>query len=592
MNIEKQSEILDGLSTKQHIELFTLGISLLDLEQSLIEQAKKDGNVTEFLTYISNLCTSDKSLTDVIIKNIMEEKRVSTRNDIVETEIVGPATKKQVPTRNKIAPRIKAISKLLPNQEQENIVNNCRKGIKVKAFAGTGKSTASRLIIDELGDEKSLYTTFLKQNINDAKSKITNNAFTQDSLACKFALEHAPFKEIFKPGQYSNVYKMKDVVGFDLRFDIGVKKIQQQGVARLINDTISIYSRSCDFEMLDMHVPSQVIIPESRQKILRWAQTYWDYLMSGRATSEHATTFHHLMKFWSLSPSISMDDVYQNIIVDEAQDIDGAFFNVIKNHNDRNLIVIGDAYQQLFKWRGAINSMGLFDKETYSLTTSYRFGSAIADCSNNILSRHSIPPVNLLVGQDNIQSKVSFYDEGKSFPNLPCVILTRTRSQIISIADDELRDGNKIHIKTEMGQLKYIVKNIVNLANGEIDKVTHPYLSKCLNFSMLESELEDTPEPDVYFCMKLYEKYGNSIIDVIERIEKNNTHEREATKIISTTHSIKGQEWENVIIAPDYSYILEKKNVDLDGELSVLYVALTRARKHVYIPSKLKKYFE
>ncbi|OOE98001.1 hypothetical protein BZG78_10270 [Salinivibrio sp. MA351] len=314
--------------------------------------------------------------------------------------------------------------------------------------------------------------------------------------------------------------------------------------------------------------------------------------MSGRATSEHATTFHHLMKYWSLSPFISMSDEYENIIIDEAQDINGAFYKVIKNHDDRNLIVIGDAYQQLFKWRGAINSMGLFEKEKYPLTTSYRFGNAIANCSNNILSRHSVPPTHTLVGQNNIKSKVTFYDDDRCLPNLPGAILTRTRSKIITIADEELSLGNKIHIKTEIGLLKFVVKNIVYLANDEVDKVTHPYLAKLPSFRFLESELEDTPEPDVYFGLKLYEKYKSNVIDVIERIEQNNSPIHEATKIISTTHSIKGQEWDSIVIASDYSYILDNENVDLDSELSVLYVAITRAKEAVYIPCKLKKYFD
>lgn len=589
INNEAQSELLTNLDEDSKIKIITLGLNLLDLDESILEGIESVEEIHELLYYISQSCSSDNSLSKKIIESIISRKK-TTKNGEDHNKYKNYSKVVEHPKNTKTS-KLDNL-KITPNKEQEDIVNNCHQGIQVDAFAGSGKSTVSRLIIDELGSENSIYTAFLKENINDAKKKITENSYTQDALAVKFALEKSPFKSIFSPRENPNVYKMRDTIGFDMKLDIGATKINQQRIAKLINDTISLYCYSCDDVLSHQHVPPQVLQPQAREKIVMWARTYWDYLLSGRANSEHKVTFHHLMKFWSISPSITIHDNYTNLIVDEAQDLNGAFFNVIKNHNDRRLIVIGDAYQQLFKWRGAINSMGLFDKEKYSLTTSYRFGPAIADISNKILSRHSLPPNKTLIGQTQIQSKVIFYDDNSILPNKPGAILTRTRCNIISIAENELKLGNKIHIKTEMGQLKFIASNIVYLANNDVDKVTHPYLSKISNFSFLESELQDTPEPDVYFALKLYEKYKGDIINVINRIEKNSCSELEATKIISTTHSIKGNEWDSVVIASDYSYIIDKDNVDLDGELSVLYVAITRAKKEVYIPYSLSKYFE
>ncbi|MGL6448618.1 ATP-binding domain-containing protein [Aeromonas veronii] len=62
--------------------------------------------------------------------------------------------------------------------------------------------------------------------------------------------------------------------------------------------------------------------------------------------------------------------------------------------------------------------------------------------------------------------------------------------------------------------------------------------------------------------------------------------------MISTTHSIKGREWDNVVIADDYEYVLSRENADRDSELSILYVAITRAKKNVYIPESLSYLFK
>ena len=47
-----------------------------------------------------------------------------------------------------------------------------------------------------------------------------------------------------------------------------------------------------------------------------------------------------------------------------------------------------------------------------------------------------------------------------------------------------------------------------------------------------------------------------------------------------------------VVIADDYEYVLSRENADRDSELSILYVAITRAKKNVYIPESLSYLFK
>nr|WP_271781120.1 3'-5' exonuclease [Aeromonas salmonicida] len=298
------------------------------------------------------------------------------------------------------------------------------------------------------------------------------------------------------------------------------------------------------------------------------------------------------MKFWSLSPRIQLDDSFGNIILDEAQDIDGAFYNVLSNHSDRNIIVIGDSYQQLFGWRGAINSMLLFDKPSFPLSISYRFDQCIADHSNQLLSNHSNPPSDKIIGQSTHSSNVIFYKKDTLKDINTSVILTRTKSRIIDLAEAEVTRGHKVHVKTEFKMIKWMLNDIMKLKDNIFDTITHPYIQRCSSFYTLETELEDSPDPEVYFALNLFKKHGNRSVDIIDLIEKNNVPESDAIKMISTTHSIKGREWDNVVIADDYEYVLSRENADRDSELSILYVAITRAKKNVYIPESLSYLFK
>jgi superfamily I DNA/RNA helicase len=119
--------------------------------------------------------------------------------------------------------------------------------------------------------------------------------------------------------------------------------------------------------------------------IQRWSGAYWDFLISNKEHQDHIVKFHHLMKYWAMRPDIQLPDHYSNIIVDEAQDTNGAFYQVLQNHIDRNFVVIGDRHQQLYKWRGAINTMNMFELPSKSLTISRRFGDNIAQCANRVL---------------------------------------------------------------------------------------------------------------------------------------------------------------------------------------------------------------
>ncbi|MDA0147155.1 UvrD-helicase domain-containing protein [Vibrio sp. LaRot3] len=587
--------ILDRLSVCELKKLMEIGVRAVGMDSAIIDSPKSKDEFCEAIEYLAARFKEDPHQVNALLAVSAQQLQSFPDNKEANSQLQTRDLSERKINLTSIVTSKNSLN-IKANKQQEEIVENCERGIQINAFAGTGKSTTCKLMIDRLGERNSLYTSFLTENRDDARRKITSkrHAHTQDGLAVQYALEHAPFKHIFNyKGNWSApVYQMKDVIGSAIRLEIGHgRKIQQHGIAKLVTRTLLDYCQSLYSDLDDRFVPNSVINPSARSKILSWSRNYWDYLLSGRAGTEHSATYSHLMKFWSLRPEISMSDDYTNIIVDEAQDINGAFLQVLNNHQDRNINIVGDRYQELFGWRGAINSMGMFGKDGYPLDQSFRFGAAIADASNTLLSKHSEPPQTKIRGLDSVDSKISYFDDDAPIPHHNGAILTRTRAGVIHIADSELNAGTRVHIKTEFGHLKYVIRNIIYLAQEQFDKIGLPYLMGFPSYAFLENELKDNPDPDVYFGMKLYERFGERVLEVIERIEKYNSPESDAMKVISTTHSIKGKEWDYVVISPDYAYVLDNDKADLDAELAVLYVAITRAKKQVFLPSSLKKYF-
>ena len=564
--------ILNTLSDGEKRRLFDLGtdtyqISADQSEESSVHLAliklantisKSESSVYRFINAM-NLEKETLVLSHDTAPPLTEKSQaIKYKDKIIDKERPINVAQKSFSSPIKYKSHVKSSKKSVKyNEEQEAVIDGCIDGIKVNAFAGAGKSTVAEGMVQTLGHDKTIYTAFLRENALDGQAFA--QSFNHDQLACKYALKSSPFESVFCASKFPDSDILYNSIGFDPNLDTGVRKIQRRAIGRTVYDTLTNYCHSTESEILLSHVPLSIVDANSAKKIVRWAKSLWDLMLSGRAEEKHSVYFQHLMKYWSLHPELQLRDSIKNIIIDEAQDLNGAFYNVLMNHSDRNINVIGDTYQQLFSWRGAVNSMSLFDKKMLPLTKSYRFGQGIAEGANNLLSHHSDVPDFTILGISNNDSKIIYYDPEEGVPDVPGAMLTRTRTKIVKLADDELERGSKIHVKTELGQMKKVVQNILYLANGEAYRINHDYISRCYSISNLEAELDAFPDPEVYYALKLYKEYGNRIIKVIERIENNSVEEDQAIKIISTTHSIKGKEWDNVVISEDYLYVLEKK---------------------------------
>ena len=87
----------------------------------------------------------------------------------------------------------------------------------------------------------------------------------------------------------------------------------------------------------------------------------------------------------------------------------------------------------------------------------------------------------------------------------------------------------------------------------------------------------------------------NVIFDLI-KTHKNNTQKANTDAVIlSTIHSSKGQEYDHVIIGSDLPYFLseymEQEEETLLEEVNIAYVALTRVKQQLFLPTDFKTLF-
>jgi hypothetical protein len=74
------------------------------------------------------------------------------------------------------------------------------------------------------------------------------------------------------------------------------------------------------------------------------------------------------------------------VMLDEAQDADPVILGLLERHKGARIIV-GEKYQQLYRWREAVNALSRMrsDSAELSLTRTFRFGSSAAEWANRVL---------------------------------------------------------------------------------------------------------------------------------------------------------------------------------------------------------------
>ena len=281
------------------------------------------------------------------------------------------------------------------------------------------------------------------------------------------------------------------------------------------------------------------------------------------------------LKLWALSePNIPADYV----LFDEAQDADPLMLGILLKQRNTQVIYVGDAHQQIYAWRGAINAMQQLPLPESRLTTSFRFGEEIALTANAILGglNETVP----LLGNPELHSKVV----NKPHTKMRDAILCRTNARAMELLLAGLVHGDKVSLQADHVRLNRFVDAAAMLKQGK--RVTDvPELAWFNSWHDVHEYCETNDGSDIKPLVKLVDDHGtNPLKQALAKISPID----QADYIISTAHKAKGLEWNRVQIEDDYQFKLNDKEHKIsDEELRLLYVACTRAKvslniHHIY----------
>ncbi len=452
-------------------------------------------------------------------------------------------------------------------------------GLAIEAGSGTGKTSTLQLLAEST-KRRGQYVAFNRAIVEEAQRRMPHTvaASTMHSLA--FRTKGAPFKRRLDSGRMASAQlaRMLRIDPITVTYDGKPKVIQPATLGSLAMRAIVNFCQSADRTPGSDHVPYIPGIDEPdadgrrawanndevRRKLAPALERAWADLIdpNGQLPFRH----DHYLKAYELdAPQIPAEF----ILFDEAQDAAPVMESIVFQQKSAQLVVVGDANQAIYGWRGAVDSLTRFKEQgeaATSLTRSFRFGPPIADVANTILGR--LDSELRLTGSDNVESTIAeLADEEVD------AILCRTNATAVTTLMRQQMGDRPVHLLGGGKDVLSFARAARDLKAGA--PTTHPELACFTSWPEVQAYVEQDPSGDeLRLLVKLVDEFG---VDAIVKALDNMPGEYDGTLVVSTAHKAKGREWNRVRLAPDFPNPDEKKG-DLAGEWKLLYVAATRAR--------------
>ncbi len=142
------------------------------------------------------------------------------------------------------------------------------------------------------------------------------------------------------------------------------------------------------------------------------------------------------------------------------------------------------------------------------------------------------------------------------------------------------------------------MNDVYALKHNRHNLISDPFIRNFESFAKFKEFVQSSQDPEYLTVVKLVERYDAQCPQIIAQLRDRAAHsERGKCVVLTTAHKSKGLEFDHVKLGDDFIDLHENR-VALSGplgeslvqELNILYVAISRARYSLEIPSKLKRF--
>ncbi|WP_432263297.1 UvrD-helicase domain-containing protein [Cupriavidus sp. TMH.W2] len=449
--------------------------------------------------------------------------------------------------------------------EQLKAVHSTVHRLIVQAFAGAGKTFTLVEFALANPQDRILLLVYNKAMQEEASGKFPGNVDcrTTHSLAWHFGRR---FKDADKLGNLRPSDLMR---AFDLKV----------GFARLLLTTIENFLFSADDDFASHHVP-QSVADKDVKMVVQWGQYVWAAMQDLDRKDVPMPHDGYLKLFQLSNPDLARR--YDIILFDEAQDANPVTTAIVAAQRCR-LVMVGDKYQSIYAFRGAVNAMERIEAdEVVYLTESRRFGAGVAKLASMLLTtfRGEEHPVRSAFPERQTSYQV---DRTK-----PYAIIGRTNAKLFGNAVG-LLGRKRMHFVGGVENYPFDkLVDVWHLMNNQPGLVNDSMFKTFGSFAQLEDYASKADDKEILSLIGVVKEYRAQVPALVQRIKTEAVERQEDADVsLTTAHRSKGLEFPQVVLLDDFEdFVTETGDFlvldtpELMQELNLLYVALTRA-EHV-----------
>jgi superfamily I DNA/RNA helicase len=489
----------------------------------------------------------------------------------------------------------------------------------INAGPGTGKTTALVSRLNSLLENGSppadiLVLTFTKKASEEIKERL--NTTHQPFIGTFHGFAHQFLKE--------NGFEIK-IISENERKDI-IKKI----------------SKNKDFEL---------IITQYINSIKKKFKNYLEEIEKYESELKKINRMDYDTLLFLLYETIHNTEVlrkklqqrYKYILVDEFQDTNALQYEILKEivGEKNKLFVIGDPHQSIYSFRGADSSIFERVKSDFpqhtslSLDINYRSIPQIVETSTALFNGEvSLSAFKQQQGEVQIIKTMNEYTEADWIVNKICNKMGGL--DLIQSADKTHEQDNTVNFSDfaviyrthffarylekkfiesgipyqmigeespyEQKEIKAIIERLYSLQGKTGNEPLSKVVKDIINASKIETEIKDKPHEQQklqsFFSTIIrfdHEKDGlEKFLKYVDYLKDHEFYDKSADKVtLMTIHAAKGLEFEYVFICGFEDGIIpliNKKEMNLDEEKRLLYVAMTRAKTNLYLTYTKERY--
>ena len=295
------------------------------------------------------------------------------------------------------------------------------------------------------------------------------------------------------------------------------------------------------------------------------------------------------------------------VFIDEAQDLSRMQWDMVNNFNTQDSFIAGDDDQAIFRWAGAdVDSFITQTGKMLNLTQSVRIPRKVHDFAMKIIERVS-HRIHKEWKPKTIEGSVNMYEsfEDVDMSKGEWMVLTRTRHMLDALEEtlktrglyfenkfkisyekdiqdaaldwEHLRKGQPLNYK----QLERISK-YMGPQHWEKNKIKGMAKESMYDFTTLKKDYGLNIDKDWY---EAFDDCSTSRKEYIRAMRRNGESLKDNPRIhLSTIHSVKGGERQNVVLLTDLTHNTNKayeKNPDDENRL--FYVGATRTKENLHV---------